>query len=74
MKEFQLKKGITIYANEAILLDKNDWKDICKNPNKVCYMQLDIKLNKTRDIDYPVLEFSIKSIASDSVTYIPKIF
>ena len=66
------KKGITIYANEAILLDKNDWKDICKNPNKVCYMQLDIKLNKTRDIDYPVLEFSIKSIASDSVTYIPK--
>jgi len=65
-------KNLTIYANEAIHLDKYDWSDKCKNPNKVCYMQLDIQLKTTKDIDYPVLEFSIKSIASDSVTYIPK--
>ena len=67
------KKGeLTIVANEAIYLDKDYWSDICKNPNKICYMQLDITLKSTKDIDYPVLEFSIKSIASDSVTYIPK--
>ena len=68
-----IKKGeIIIYANEAIHLDKDAWEGKCKNANKVCYMQLDITLKSTKDIDYPVLEFSIKSIASDSVTYIPK--
>ena len=66
------KGEISIVANEAIHLDSYDWRGVCVNPDKVCYMQLDITLKSTRDVDYPVLEFSIKSIASDSVSYIPK--
>ena len=66
------KRGFTIVTNEMLYLENSEWKDRCKDETRVCYIQLDITLVDTIDINNPVLEFSIKSMDSNTVNYIPK--
>ena len=68
-------KSEIIVSNDVLYLSyEKEWKSRCKDSNRVCYIQLDITLNRT---DFsknpnPVLDFSIKSIASNFVSYLPK--
>ena len=68
-------KSEIIVSNDVLYLSyEKEWKNRCKDTNRVCYIQLDITLNGT---DFsknpnPVLNFSIKSIASNFVSYLPK--
>ena len=57
-----------------LILKSDEWSSkTCRDKTRVCYITLDITLNKTReDNDKPVLEFSIKSMNIHSVDYIPK--
>jgi len=59
-----------IVANDIIYLESNEWRDKFNKSN--CYIQLDIILEKTKYNDDPLLEFSIESSSSNSVSYIPK--
>ena len=68
------KSEIIVSSNVLYLSYEKEWKNRCKDTNRVCYIQLDITLNST---DFaknpnPVLDFSIKSIASNFVSYLPK--
>ena len=62
----------TIVANEIIHLKSDEWKDRCKDKNRPCYIEIDITLEKTKEEKNPVLELSVKSIPSKTVTYLPK--
>ena len=68
-------KSEIIVSNDVLYLSyEKEWKNRCKDTNRVCYIQLDITLSRT---DFsknpnPVLEFSIKSISSNFVSYLPK--
>ena len=64
-------KNETIAANDILYINHEEWANICNETLKVCYIQVDISLKRTRDVD-PILEFSIKSVASNFVSYIPK--
>ena len=70
--ELRSKGEEIIVANDVIYLNKDEWAKVCSNKKQFCYFQVDITLEKTKDIESPVLEFSIKSIASNFVTYLPK--
>ena len=61
-----------ITANDIIVIKKVDWEDRCKDKTRVCYTQIDISLNQTNIEENPVLEFSVKSMASNFVSYILK--
>ena len=61
-----------IVANDIIYLEHKEWTDICQDKKRVCYIQLDITLDDYREEKSPVLEFSIKSIATNSVSYFSK--
>ena len=61
-----------ITANDIIIIKKADWEDRCKDKTRVCYIQIDISLNKINIEENPVLEFSVKSMASNFVSYIIK--
>ena len=61
-----------IVANEILYLKSNEWKEKCKDNKKGCYIQLDITLEKTKEIENPILEFSIEQIGSNSVSYLPE--
>ena len=62
----------TIVANDILYISSEEWKDICNDINRPCYIQLDITLEQTKNEENPVLELSIKSIPSNTVTYLPK--
>ena len=68
-------KSEIIVSNDVLYLSyEKEWKSRCKDTNRVCYIQLDITLSRT---DFsknpnPVLDFSIKSISSNFVSYLPK--
>ena len=62
----------TVLKNELIKLEPSDWVDRCKDTTRVCYIQIDITLEGTKDVDNPVLEFSVKSVQSTPVSYIQK--
>lgn len=68
-------KSEIIVSNDVLYLSyEKEWKNICKDSSRLCYIQLDITLSNT---DFtknpnPVLGFSIKSIASNLVSYLPK--
>lgn len=55
-----------------MILRKSEWEDRCKDKNRICYIQIDITLNEIKNEENPVLEFSIKSISSNYVSYITK--
>ena len=62
-----------IIDKDAIYIKHEEWAKEC-NKNTICYIQLDITLVKIKgnENEEPALEFSIKSISSSFVTYIPK--
>ena len=68
------EKQEKIVANNMLLLESDEWSTTaCRDKSRVCYITLDITLEKKKeDKDKPVLEFSIKSMDSYSVDYIPK--
>ena len=61
-----------IVDNVALYLDKSEWEENFNDSNKICYIQIDITLENKKDLEDPVLEFSIKSVSSNFVTYLPK--
>ena len=74
-ENYERKNGeIIIVANNMLILKSDEWlSKACRDKIRVCYITLDITLNKTReDNDKPILEFSIKSMNTHSVDYIPK--
>ena len=63
----------TIVANDIIYLKAETWEDKCKDKNKdYCYIQVDITLEKIKDVEEPILEFSIEHDGNNIVSYIPK--
>ena len=73
-ENYKREKEVTVVANNMLILHSYEWNTTaCKDKTRVCYITLDITLNKTReDNDKPVLEFSIKSMDTHSLDYIPK--
>lgn len=75
-ENYERKEEVTVVSNNVLILPKSEWNETaCKDSTRVCYITLDI----TREIEneqeenyYPVLEFSIKSINTYSVAYVPK--
>lgn len=63
---------VIIVADNLLYLSANEWSDICRDNSRVCYIQLDIILDKTKDYEKPLLEVSMKSIGSNFVDYVPK--
>ena len=66
------KKEEELTSNRALFLNHQEWMEICPNKDKVCYIQLDITLEQLIDNDESILEFSIESIETNTVAYIPK--
>ena len=62
----------TVLTNHLIRLDPQDWETRCKDRNRVCYIQIDITLEEVRNVQNPVLEFSVKSVHSQPVSFIQK--
>ena len=66
------KKDKTIVSNEILYLNSYEWREQCSESEKGCYIQLDITLENVKDIENPILEFTIKTIGTDSVSYLAK--
>ena len=73
-ENYEREEEITIVENNMLILPSSEWSlTACRDKTRVCYITLDITLNKAReDNQNPVLEFSIKSMETHSVDYIPK--
>ena len=65
-------KSFVLNSNDAIFLNHTEWESACYGKGLLCYIVFDIILKSTKDVNEPVLEFSIKSLNGDSPTYIPK--
>ena len=62
-----------IVANNLIHLEAKEWyNETCFDDKRVCYIQIDITLVSTKLNMKPILEISVKSIGSNSVSYFPK--
>ena len=70
--EYTEGKNYTINSNDAIYLNHSEWKKQCPEKDQLCYIIIDIALQKIKDIGEPVLELSIKSVNSNTAIYIPK--
>ena len=66
------QEEVTIVADNLLYLSATEWSEICRDNSRVCYIQLDITLEQTKDHENPLLEVSMKSIGSHFVDYIPK--
>ena len=66
------EKEETIVSNDILYLEHKEWTAFCTDKSGVCYIQLDITLVDYTDEKSPVLEFSIKSIVTTSVSYFTK--
>ncbi len=73
---FENKESTTsesvILANELITLEPSDWEERCKDRTRVCYIQIDITLEETKNVKNPILEFSVKSVHTKPVSYLQK--
>ena len=65
---------IEIAAKDVIYLTPEKWSESCNDTLSICYIQLDITLQgpKGDSKEECFLEISIKSIPSQTITYIPK--
>ena len=70
-EDIKIEKDETIVANHILFLESKNWKDSCKGKD-YCKIQLDITLEKTKEVEEPVLEFSIEQNENNIVSYIPK--
>ena len=70
--EFSKRKNFTLYSDKVIYLKHSEWKNECPEKDELCYITIDITLEKTIDINEPVLELLVKSVKADTVIYIPK--
>ena len=74
-ENYEREKGeVKIASNNLLILKSDEWSSkACKDKIRICYITLDITLEKTKDDnDKPLLEFSIKSLNTHSINYIPK--
>lgn len=62
----------SIAANDALYLRHEEWAEECNDTLSVCYIQIDISRENKNLKDESLLEFSIRSVASPTVTYISK--
>ena len=67
------ERNETIIANNILYLSASEWNrdDICKTGARICNIRMDITLIRSVEID-PILEFSIKSLFTKSISYIQK--
>ena len=70
--EYKEGKNYTIESSTAIYLKHSEWKNECPEKDELCYIIIDINLEKTKDIEEPALELSVKSVDSDTTVYLPK--
>ena len=70
-KSISLKRE-TIVEDDLLYFNSSLWEQECEN-DEICYLQLDITLELTKDNDADtILEFTAKSKDSNFVSYIPK--
>ena len=68
----KVEKEETIMSNDILYYESNKFIEKRKENNTVCYIQLDITLENMNNIKEPILEFSIKDVGTNSISYIPK--
>ena len=61
-----------IVSNDFIYLKYEEWENICKDINNICYIKLDITLENDMGNEQTILEFSFESVSSNNVEYIQK--
>ena len=68
------EKDEVIVANDVLYLNQTEWQDRCRDPTRICYIQLDITLENTKEEKNPILEVVMKSIDKErkSVSYLSK--
>jgi len=70
--EYTEKRNYKINSNNVIYLKNSEWQNECPEENELCYIIIDITLEKSIDVQEPLLELSIKSVDADTTAYIPK--
>ena len=68
------EKDEVIVADDVLYLTKTEWEDRCRDQTRICYIQLDITLENTKEEEKPVLEVLMKSVDKErkSVSYLSK--
>lgn len=71
--EFNEGKNYTISSNGFIYLSHEEWEKECYDKDELCYIIIDITLDKTKEnIVEPLFEFSVQSSSCNTAVYIPK--
>ena len=68
------EKDEVIVADDVLYLNQTEWQDRCRDPTRICYIQLDITLENTKEEERPVLEVLMKSVDKErkTVSYLSK--
>ena len=69
--DIKIQKEETIVANDIIFLESSNWKQY-NGTESFCYIFLDITLEVIKEVEEPVLEFSIEQDVNNIVSYMPK--
>ena len=70
--EYTERKQYNISSNEIIYLNHNEWTEDCPDDKELCYIIIDITLDKTKDVEEPILELSAQKSNAETSVYIPK--
>ena len=70
--EYDEGENYIINSNRIIYLNHEEWKKQCPEKDQLCYIIVDITLNKIKREEEPLLELSIQSVNSNTNIYIPK--
>ena len=70
--EYAEGKNYIVNSNGIIYLNHEEWENECPENNQICYIIIDITLNKTKEIENPLLELTIQSENSNTAVYFPK--
>ena len=69
--EYDEGKTYIINSNRIINLNHEEWKNQCLEKDQLCYIIIDITLNRIKRVEDPLLELSAQSINSKTNIYIP---
>ena len=70
--EYDEGKNYIINSNRIIYLNHEEWKNQCPEKDQLCYIIIDITLNRIKRVEEPLLELSVQSVNSNANIYVPK--
>ena len=70
--EYDEGKTYIINSNRIIYLNHEEWKNQCPEKDQLCYIIIDITLNRIKRVEEPLLELSVQSVNSNANIYVPK--